>query len=359
LTFSLPGAHSNRLKIIFCDVESHYDRGDEAWIDRRHSELFPFKAGASCVSVPNFMEKFSRRNDGRTQAFLEALTLAEMYVDDANPNRDEVFKLLKMGFTKRQQIVAVHKGLSIHKQNLLDSAETKNEKRRRKNKLMKSTERIQKSDQVIDKEVAIRKEADSCAKKKSKKMVTPKSKVDATAKASKTARQQNGVAKKGKAKPLTKSTSSKTRLTLIAGAVRNPSARGVMEKRKKSADSTPSIAAATNVSHKRRSCRVEAPSAADSSLSLLQPILPKGSRKKLKRNGAEEVSSELPLAVNRTEGPGRLELQSEISQKKATKRDSSGHELCAHNCRPYNCPKCSKHTFVSWKPRTNDEDDAA
>jgi hypothetical protein len=351
LTFSLPGAHSNRLKILFCDIE------DEAWIHRKHTELFPFKAGASCVSVPNFMEKFSRRNDGRTQAFLEALTLAEMYVDDANPNRDEVFKLLKMGFTRRQQIVAVHKGLSIHKQNLL---EKKNERsRRRKNKLMKSTERIQKSDQVIDKEVAIRKDADSCAKKKSKKMVTPKSKVDATAKASKTARQQNGVAKKGKAKPLTKSTSSKTRLTLIAGAVRNPSARGVTEKRKKSADSTPSIAAATNVSHKRRSCRVEAQSAPDSTLSLLQPVLPKGSRKKLKRNGAEEVSSELPLAVSRTEGPGRLELQSEISQKKATKRDSSGHELCAHNCRPYNCPKCSKHTFVSWKPRTNDEDDAA
>jgi hypothetical protein len=101
-----------------------------------------------------------------------------------------------------------------------------------------------------------------------------------------------------------------------------------VEKRKKSADSTPSIAAATYVSHKRRSCRVESQSAPDSTLILLQPVLPKGSRKKLKRNGAEEVSSELPLAVNRTEGPGRLELQSEISQKKATKRGSSGHELC-------------------------------
>ncbi len=305
------------------------------------------------------MEKFSRRHDNRTQAFIEALTLAEMYVDDANPNRDEVFKLLKMGFTKRQQIVAVHKGLSIHKQNLLDIAEMKNQRSRRKRKLMKLAGRIQKSDQVIDKEAVLRKDAESCAGKKSKKMVTPKSKVHAITKASKTARQQNGVAKKRKVKPLTKSTSKKTSMTLIAAAVRNASAR-VTEKRKKSDVSTPSIAAATDVSRKRHSCRVEAQSAPDSTL--VQSVLPKGARsEKLKYNGAEEVSSQPPLAVNRTEGRGRLDLQSQISQKAATKRDSSGHELCAHNCRPYNCPKCIKHTFVSWKPRTSDDglDDAA
>ena len=286
-----------------------------------------------------------------------------MYVDDANPNRDEVFKLLKMGFTKRQQIVAVHKGLSIHKQNLLDKAEMKNQKSRRKRvakrKLMKLTERIQKTDQVIDKEVVPGKDADSCARKKSKKMVTPKSKADAITKASKTARKQNGVAKKRKVKPLTKSTSNKRSMTLIAAAVRNPSPRGVAEKRNKSDDSTPSIAVATNVSHKRRSCTVEAQCAPDSTL--VQSVLPKGSRKKLKHNGAEEVSSGPPLALNRTKGRGSLELQSQMLQKAPTKRDSSGHELCAHNCRPYNCPKCIKHTFVSWKPRTSDDglDDSA
>jgi hypothetical protein len=239
---------------------------------------------------------------------------------------------------------------------------------------MKLTERIQKTDQVIDKEVVPGKDADSCARKKSKKMVTTKSKVDAITNASKTARKQNGVAKKRKVKPLTKmngvakkrkvkpltkSTSNKRSMTLIAAAVRNPSPRGVAEKRNKSDDSTPSIAVATNVSHKRRSSTVEAQCAPDSTL--VQSVLPKGSRKKLKHNGAEEVSSGPPLALNRTKGRGSLELQSQMLQKAPTKRDSSGHELCAHNCRPYNCPKCIKHTFVSWKPRTSDDglDDSA
>ncbi len=328
----------------------------EIWIQKKHAELFPFKAGASCSSVPNFMAKFSRREgDKCTEAFIEALTLSEMYVDDANSNRDEVFKLLKMGFTKRQQIVAVHKGLSIHKQNCFDEAH-RMEQRYKKRRVRTSTERIH-SDQVIDDEVVTPKDADSCARRKRKKVVAPKCKVVSVTKASKTACKHNGVAKKSHVRPLMKSTSNKTSMALIARANRNPSPQVVTKKRNKRKDPSKSIPVASNVSRKRRTCSVEAQAAPDSKC-MGQSILPKDSRRK--HNGAEKVCKP-PLASNRTEGRVLLESQSQSLQKAKTKRDSSGIELCAHNCRPYNCPKCRQHTFVSWKPRTNDDvlDDVA
>jgi hypothetical protein len=40
------------------------------------------------------------------------------YCNDATPNREEVFKLLKIGLLGRQKIVADHKELSAYKQRL-------------------------------------------------------------------------------------------------------------------------------------------------------------------------------------------------------------------------------------------------
>jgi hypothetical protein len=53
----------------------------------------------------------------------EALVLAKMYYDDATPNREQVLKLLKVGFLERQRLVSRHLEISAHKKRLLGSAQ--------------------------------------------------------------------------------------------------------------------------------------------------------------------------------------------------------------------------------------------
>ncbi len=65
----------------------------------------------------------TRDGDQQTQAFAEALILANLYCDDATPNREEVFKLLKIGLLARQNVVSAHKEFSVYQHRLQEAKE--------------------------------------------------------------------------------------------------------------------------------------------------------------------------------------------------------------------------------------------
>jgi len=82
--------------------------------------------------------------------------------------------------------------------------------------------------------------------------------------------------------------------------------------------------------------------------------VPKCSRKKQKHS---EIGTDVAptLLTNGIGAQQCLQLQPQIVRAVQPKRDSSGFELCKHNERPYNCRICSTRTFVSWKPKTNED----
>jgi hypothetical protein len=85
---------------------------------------FPFKPDGKGGSDANHTEKFMTRDgDQQTQAFAEALVLANLYCDDATPNREEVFKLLKIGLLGRQSVVSAHKEFSAYQHRLQEAKE--------------------------------------------------------------------------------------------------------------------------------------------------------------------------------------------------------------------------------------------
>jgi hypothetical protein len=100
-----------RSKVLICDS----DHGDTLWISKKQAALlYPFKSSSN--DQTNLAEKFSKREGNlNTQAFQEALKLAEMHMDESNSHRAEALKLLHLGTLQRRELVTRHQLFQQHK----------------------------------------------------------------------------------------------------------------------------------------------------------------------------------------------------------------------------------------------------
>lgn len=110
VTLLISGKKNGRSKVLICDS----DHGDTLWISRKQAALlYPFKSSSN--DQTNLTEKFSKREGNlNTQAFQEALKLAEMHLDESNSHRVEALKLLHLGTLQRRDLVTRHQLLQQH-----------------------------------------------------------------------------------------------------------------------------------------------------------------------------------------------------------------------------------------------------
>jgi hypothetical protein len=393
-----------RCKVLVCD----YDSGDASWVSRRHVAFYPFKGQAS--SDENFTEIFSKREAvGNTQEFQDALALAHMFYD--TPNRDEALKLLQMGRLGRQKLILLHNNLVAHKKFCEDvkeeiSARKGAKKRNCNHQIQKKTTKkkatiekktIQKKASIekqttkkkatiekktIQKKASIEKQTTkkkatiqqktiqkkapiqqkTIQKKASieKKTIKNKASIFHASSCEQSKKPKNPIASKPKPVALTKAkrtACNRTNFVVVGTAsshrLESKNAPENAPKLKNGDGSTrdkknrQALPAASGSAHKRPSS--SAKNAADAGAALIN------SRKKHKPDvvgmEAEAVSSN----VSSNALPS-LESKLQIMQQAQPKRDSCGYQLCAHNRRAFNCPKCAfKNTFVNYKPQTDED----
>ena len=112
ITPLISGETKGRSKVLICDS----DHGDTLWISKKQTALlYPFKSSSN--DQTNFTEKFLKREgEFNTQAFQEALKLAEMHLDESNTHRVEALKLLHLGALQRRELVSRHHLFQQYKQ---------------------------------------------------------------------------------------------------------------------------------------------------------------------------------------------------------------------------------------------------
>lgn len=102
-----------KLKVLICDS----DHGDTLWISFKKQTTMLHQFKTSSNDQTNFTERFWKRDGNlNTRAFQEALKLAEMHLDESNPDRAEALKLLHLGSVQRQQLVTRTQLFQQHQQ---------------------------------------------------------------------------------------------------------------------------------------------------------------------------------------------------------------------------------------------------
>ncbi len=170
---------------------------------------------------------------------------------------------------------------------------------------------------------------------KSANCIARKGTKDALDKPSKKAGGQICVVGKCRIKPSMQSDTTKTKKTLITSKKQVPASAVSCVTQKRPSVLTKNI-----------SCAAE--------LAKGQSTDPKSSSKRHKQNGSE-IDAEPPLLSTRNEAHRSVEPPHQNMWTAQPEQRGGHHDLCAHHVRPHNCPKCIKHTFTSWKPRTIDD----
>ncbi len=359
------GRESDRCKVLICDS----DVGDTQWISKKKTSIFPFKPQRS--DHPNFFEMFSKREVGYdSQAFQEALSLAEIYSDESHPHRHHSFKLLQMGTLRRQQMVTLHQNLDAHKRRCEEQASNRTKKSPKtcnhgipkkktgkKAAVINNVSKEQQSNRGIKKSPA--KCSDDISKKETKKksvsIVNKRSCAGNKQPKKPATSNKNNVA-------LTKSKRSSVARTQTSSKSNNKVPQATSEKQKKVEDSRRDLkksevtsASASGLAQKRPSSTALALPVPEAAVG--QQTTLKICGKKQKHNDAGIDSEPVLIPSNASNYAQHiLEAKSQVIQQPQPKRDSSGYLLCVHNRRSFNCQKCAfKRTFVNYKPQTSED----
>jgi hypothetical protein len=284
------------------------------WVQKNATTLYPFRTSA--VSDPNFTAKFSMRPGHLdTQAFQEALKLAYMCSDES-VNRGDALKLLMLGYLGRRHLVTKKSYFTSCKQLCEEARMQQNSCRTTEN--LPTEANAQTLNEVIRSKKPKRKGAMSGTQTKNRKNTAALKMKSMTRKQlSNKSGIKNRVVKKGANSSLTKP------ITTFFGRKRS------------------------SANARSKSCVPE--------LAVGHLPNPKGSRKKQKLNG-NDIDAQLPLSCIRKEALPSNELQPQNFQTAHPKLKIIGQGLCQHNVKPYNCPKCIKNNFTSWKLRETDDD---
>ena len=352
------------------------------WVQKNATALYPFRTGA--ISDPDFTAKFSMRPGHLdTQAFQEALKLAYMCSDESNVNHGDALKLLMLGYLGRRHIVTKKSYFTSCKQLCEEARMQQNSCRATEN--LPTEANAQTLNEVIRSKKPQMKGAMSGTQTKNRKNTTALKMKSMTRKQlSKKSGIKNRVAKKGanssltkpimkfsgkkrvvqkrKIKPPTNSESIKSRKISTAGSLSDRKAKTPQERlpqhqkgdlissmKKKQAPTS----AVSSFTQKRSSVNAKSKSFVPEPAVGHSPN-PKGSRKKQKLNG-NEIDAQLPLSCIRKEALPSIESQPQNFQTAHPKLKIIGQGLCQHNVKPYNCPKCIKNNFTSWKLRESDD----
>ncbi len=245
------------------------------------------------IDAPNFTAKFSKRPAHLdTQAFQEALKLAELHSDESNSHQGEAIKLLKLGYMGRKRLVTTHSCFS----SFSEQAQTKTTRR------------------LIADRLATQPVAQTL---------------------------HNAI--------LNQRTQDKVSNSGLVSGLNSDAPNQKMKPMKKSAP----VSCVSSVAPNKSSAQSIKSSCAPK-LAVGQSKEPKSSRKKQKHIGIE-IDVQPPPSLERTDEQRSFQLQKQLIQTAKSKFNSVDQDLCPHHIKPHNCPICTKRTFASWKQPSIDD----